>query len=105
MKHSSWARWVLPGSLIFLLSCSAQHRPLVIKVSAEEPAPSIAKAIKPLLEARGFSVTIEPDDNPRNIVAAVRDGSVDLAVVEEPLRLIPGVVTLAPLYPSILHVL
>ncbi len=105
MKLRSWARYIALGPLVCLLGCNGLDRSLLIKVSTEEPAPSIAEAMRPLLEARGFSVEIQPDDNAKHIVDAIRNGTADLAVVEEPLRLIPGVVTLAPLYPSVLHVL
>lgn len=39
------------------------------------------------------------------IIAAIQRGEVDMALVDEPEYPIRGVVTLAPLYPSVLHVL
>ena len=35
----------------------------------------------------------------------MQSGDIDLAIVEEPARRIPGLATVVPLYPSILHVL
>jgi len=95
--------WVLAGCA--LTGCAIEDHELTLAVSTEEPAPSIAETIRSLLSERGFSIAIDPSTDPTSIVAAIRDRRVDLAIVEESELPVPGVVTLAPLYPSILHVL
>ena len=92
-------------ALSVLASCGNLDRSLSFRVSTEEPAPSVVASIARLLEARGFSITIDSDHDTANMIAAVRDAHTDLAIIEEPLSMIPGVVALTPLYPSILHVL
>ena len=92
-------------ALLVLASCGNLDRSLSFRVSTEEPAPSVVASMAPLLEARGFSITIDSDDDTANIIATVRDARSDLAIIEEPLSMTPGVVALTPLYPSILHVL
>ena len=100
------ARIGLAGAaLLFLASCSLQDYELTLGVSTEEPAPSIAETIRSQLGAQGFTISIEETAVLSGIVNAVRDGELDLAVVDEPRVSVPGVVTLAPLYPSILHIL
>ncbi len=90
---------------LVLAGCSMEDRELTLAVSTEEPAPSIAETIRSLLSDRGFSISIDATTDSTKIVAAIRDRKVDLALVEESDLPVPGVVTLAPLYPSILHVL
>ena len=104
-------RRLLPTTLALLLfalvlaGCASEDRELTLAISTEEPAPSIAETIRSLLIERGFSISIDATTDPAKIVAAIRDRKVDLALVEESDLPVPGVVTLAPLYPSILHVL
>ena len=90
---------------LVLAGCAMEDRELTLAISTEEPAPSIAETIRSLLSERGFSISIDATTNPTKIVAAVRDRRVDLALVEESDLPVSGVVTLAPLYPSVLHVL
>ncbi len=90
---------------LVLAGCSREDRELTLAVSTEEPAPSIAETIRSLLRERGFSISIDATTDPTKIVAAIRDRKVDLALVEESDLPVSGVVTLAPLYPSVLHVL
>ena len=85
--------------------CAKEDRALTLAVSTEEPAPSIAETIRVFLGESGFSITVDATTDPTNIVAAIRDRKIDLALIEESDVLEPGVVTLAPLYPSVLHVL
>ena len=104
-------RRLLPNTLALLLialvvaGCAMDDREFTLAVSTEEPAPSIAETIRSILGERGFSISIDATTDPTKIVAAVRDRSVDLALVEESDLPVSGVVTLAPLYPSVLHVL
>ena len=90
---------------LVLAGCSMEDRELTLAVSTEEPAPSIAETIRALLSERGFSISIDATTDSTKIVAAIRDRKVDLALVEESDLPVSGVVTLAPLYPSVLHVL
>ncbi len=90
---------------LVLAGCSMEDRELTLAVSTEEPAPSIAETIRSLLSDRGFSISIDATTDSTKIVAAIREHKIDLALVEESDLPVPGVVTLAPLYPSILHVL
>ena len=92
-------------SALVLAGCAMEDRELTLAVSTEEPAPSIAETIRAMLSERGYSISIDAAIDPTEIVAAVRDRSVDLALVEESDLPVSGVVTLAPLYPSVLHVL
>lgn len=90
---------------VLLAGCTADDRELTLAVSTEEPAPSIAETIRSLLSERGYALSIDATTDPSEIVAAVRDRKVDLALVEESVLPVSGLVTLAPLYPSVLHVL
>ena len=78
---------------------------LTLAVSPEEPAPSVARELGDFLSSRRFAIEIQASSSPTDIVAAIRDRRVDLALVEEPAGPTTGVVTVAPLYPSVLHVL
>jgi len=100
-------RTTLTLCILALISagCAKEDRELTLVISTEEPAPSIAESIRLFLGEGGFSISVDATADPAKIVAAIRDRRVDLALIEEPDVLEPGVVTLAPLYPSILHVL
>ncbi len=89
----------------FLSGCSGEKRELSLAVSIEEPAPSVARSIQSFLENRAYPTTINVMTDSTEIVAAIQSGEVDMALVDEPEYPIRGVVTLAPLYPSVLHVL
>jgi hypothetical protein len=97
--------FLLMLAVLSLAGCEPAATSLRMLVSTEEPAPSVAAAIQPLLAEVGLRVAVEPDDEPASIFEAVATGAVDLAVVEEPARAIAGVMTVVPLFPSVLHVL
>ena len=88
-----------------LSACTLEDRNLTLAVSTEEPAPTIAESVRSMLDARGYSIDVETATNPTEALAAIRNRQLDFAIVDEPDRSLPGLVTLAPLYPSILHVL
>ena len=90
---------------LILAGCALESRELTLAVSTEEPVPSIAESIRTILAAEGIRVSIEAVADPTEIIAAISEGTVDLAVIEEPDRPVAGVTTLAPLYPTVLHVL
>ncbi len=91
--------------LLFAGGCELQDRDLTLAHATEEPAPSIAETVRSTLAASGISITIEESADPSAILAAVSEGRVDLAIIEEPEQPKAGATTLAPLYPSVLHVM
>ena len=96
----------LAGFLLVLWSCvsSHVHAALVLGISAEEPAPTIARLLEERLppelvvEVRSFAEVTA-------LRQAISNGEVDLAFLEEPQLAIPGVTAVSELYPSVLHVL
>jgi len=88
-----------------LTGCGQETQSLKLAVTTEEPAPTIAETVKGTLVASGFDLSIQTATNPADTVDAIRQGTIDLAIIEEPERALPGIATLAPLYPSVLHVL
>ena len=93
------------AALLLIAACSKPARDLTLAVTTEEPAPSVAEAIRSHLDSHGFALEVEVAANSAAAIEAVLDGRLDLAVIEEPDRPIPGLTTLAPLYPSVLHIL
>lgn len=93
--------------LLFVLigACSDESRKTTLAFSTELPAPSISEAVKQQLADEGFAIILAEAANPSDIFTSIQNRTVDLGVLEEPDHPIPGVVTIAPLYPSVLHVL
>ena len=85
-------------------SCAREPVSLSVAVSTEEPGPSVARAMQPLLAEQGIALDTQTSDGPNDSLDAVLGGEIELAIVEEPARRIPGLTTVVPLYPSILHV-
>lgn len=97
---------VAASSLIGVLAaCGSDQRTLTLAVSAEEPAPAIAGAVQATLQDNGFDVSIESVTDPVEPMLWISNRQFDLAIVEEPDRTRSGVMTLAPMYPSVLHIL
>lgn len=96
---------VLLVVLAVLTSREFFDRKLTVAVSTEEPAPMVAEAMRPFMNDMSFTWEIRPYNDVGEMVDAVQDGTVDFAIMAEPILPIPGVRTLAPLYPSILHVM
>lgn len=97
---------VAASSLIGVLAaCGPDQRTLTLAVSAEEPAPAIAEAVQATLEDNGFDVSIESVTDPVEAMLSISNRRFDMAIVEEPDRTRSGVMTLAPMYPSVLHIL
>jgi len=90
---------------LFLTGCAGEERELSLAVSIEEPAPSVARTIQSFLGDLGYPTAINVVTDSTDIMASIQRGEVDLALVDEPEFPIRGVVTIAPLYPSVLHVL
>lgn len=97
----------LGAGLLFILitACSGENRPVTLAFSTELPAPSISESVKAQLADDGLTINLAEGANPTEIFEAIQDRTIDLGVLEEPDHPIPGVVTIAPLYPSVLHVL
>lgn len=85
--------------------CELADRDLTLAHTTEEPAPSIATTVQSTLADSGISITIEESADPTAVLSAVSEGRIDLAIIEEPERPKAGTMTLAPLYPSVLHVM
>lgn len=91
--------------LVLLAACTPETGKLVLGVSAEEPGPGIAEEVRQLLTESGLAVEVRSIETSTDIIAALRNGDIDFGIIDEPARLIPGLATVLPLYPSILHVL
>lgn len=99
-------RAAFSGALLLLIAgCSLDSKDLTLAVSTEEPATAIAENLSAALSKNGMSVKIEAIVNPTESVEKIRAGEIDLAIIEEPDQPLRGLITLAPLYPSVLHVL
>lgn len=92
-------------SLFLLTACSADTAHFTIGVSAEEPGPRIAEETRLLLVDSGLSAEVRSIEVAADIISAVLSGDIDFGIIAEPAVLIPGLTTVLPLYPSILHVL
>lgn len=93
------------GVLLLLGACGIEDRDLTLAVSTEEPAPTIAQTVRQTLLERDFLVDIETVIDPAETIDRIVDRRLDLAIIEEPDHPLPGIITLAPLYPSVLHVM
>ena len=85
--------------------CSLDSRELTLAVAAEEPASEIAATITAALQARDIVVEVQSIPDPVDAIERIHSGEIDLAIIEEPQHPIAGVITVTPLYPSVLHVL
>jgi hypothetical protein len=90
---------------ILLASCGDESREKTLAFSTELPAPSISEAVKKQLAEEGLIIELAEAANPSDIFKSIQNRTIDLGVLEEPDHPIIGVVTIAPLYPSVLHVL
>ncbi|MEM1188380.1 MAG: TAXI family TRAP transporter solute-binding subunit [Pseudomonadota bacterium] len=97
------AAWLLLACA--LAGCGTERDRLTLATLTEEPAPSIAETVKTTLEARGLEIAITSADDASALLERVTDGDADIAIIEEPYETVSGLTTVAPLYPSVLHVL
>lgn len=88
-----------------LAACDVGRISLTLAVTTEEPAPSIAENIAATLAASGIDVEIFAVPDAAEALTMIERGEIDLSIIEEPERPVAGLRTLAPLYPSVLHVL
>lgn len=91
--------------LILITACAEDKPKTTLAFSTELPAPAISEAVKKQLAEEGFAIELAEAANPSDIFTSIQNRTIDLGVLEEPDHPIAGVVTIAPLYPSVLHVL
>lgn len=96
---------ILSVAGLFLTSCVGEDRDYTIGVTYEEPGAAIAAALGDTLGPIGYSLAVTKVEDPAEIITSLADGRVELGIVDEPERMFPDIVTIAPLYPSVLHVL
>lgn len=88
-----------------LLACSCPARAeLTLGVPADEPAPTVA-AVLAGLEPGGEAIRLVAYDDASRLSDDLRDGYLDLALLEAPGAPVPGISAVADLYPSVLHVM
>ncbi len=94
-------RWSLLLALAFVADAGAALR---LGIHADEPAPTIANLLaRRLPDSLRVEVTVFQDA--RATAAALRDGDLDLAFVEEPIDPLEGAEVVSAIYPSALHIL
>jgi hypothetical protein len=96
-------RWLLLLSLTILWGCD---QPAAIKLgwAPGDPDAEISKALLPILGSR-FNVESSQHPNDQDLLRALQNGAVDLAIIEQPSAPVPNVSVVTALYPSVLHVL
>ena len=90
---------------ILLSACKDDGPKKTLAFSTELPAPAISETVKKQLAEEGFVIELAEAANPSEIFISIQNRTIDLGVLEEPDHPISGVMTIAPLYPSVLHVL
>lgn len=93
----------LLGWAILLLPVVA-HAELTLGILPGEPAPTIARVLASL-DADGEALALIPFSNADELLAAMQSGSLDAALLEQPMAPTPGISRIAELYPSVLHIL
>ncbi|MDJ0941263.1 MAG: TAXI family TRAP transporter solute-binding subunit [Woeseiaceae bacterium] len=103
---NSGGRFAFLLLLAVLTACERANPELTLARTEEDPATTIAAAVVKAMAANGLAITVEETVIQRtDILDGLRSGALDLAIIEEPDRPMPGLVTIAPLYPGVLHVL
>ncbi len=87
-----------------LLLCTLARADLTLGVHAEEPAPTIGALIARLTPGEQ-ALTIRAYDSSAELADALMAGDVDLGIIEDTGRMLPGLTLVSDLYPSVLHVL
>ncbi len=97
---------LLSLAAVWLSACGSSARTVIkLGVPFEEPAPTVASAIETTLTEHHFKVEQVSYRSPEEILDAVLEGEITLGIVEEPALRRKQLQTVAPLYPSLLHVL
>ncbi len=103
---NSGGRFAFLLLLAVLTACERANPELTLARTEEDPATTIAAAVVKAMAANGLAITVEESVIQRtDILDGLRSGALDLAIIEEPDRPMSGLVTIAPLYPGVLHVL
>ena len=97
--------WLGLSAGFLLGACAQEEVAITVETSIEEPGPSVADALVRHLGPQGIAVEDRENADPDTILPNVLAGNVDFGIVEEPAQRQPGLSTVAPLYPSILHAL
>lgn len=92
-------------TVLLISACDQKNRALKLSISTEEPAAEIADAVKVTLGDYDYAVEIEETSEPSTVISKIRNGEIDLAIIAEPDRPLAEIVTVSPLYPSVLHIL
>ena len=90
--------------LFFLALPTIARAEITLGVHAEEPAPTIG-ALLATLRPGDQQIVIKPYDSSFQLTDALINGEVDLGIIEDTGRTLPGLTLVADLYPSVLHVL
>ncbi len=96
-------RWVAVAFCSSLCGCESTTE-ITIGWAPIEPAAEISKTLGPILE-KSYRVSTRRLADSEALIDALLDGSVDIAIVEQPAFPIPNLSVLTPLFPSVLHVL
>ncbi|MEM9208590.1 MAG: hypothetical protein AAGA61_05055, partial [Pseudomonadota bacterium] len=98
-------RAFLLGLLLVLAGCEADRPSLRLAHLWQEPAPGLARKVQTTLGNAGFEVELIEAATWGELRDLAMSGEADLAIIEEPDGPIARLMTVAPLYPSVLHVL
>jgi hypothetical protein len=77
---------------------------LELGVHTDEPAPTVA-ALMGSLQPQGENITVRAFSDASALTAALATGEIDLALLEETASAVPGITSVADLYPGVLHIL
>ena len=91
--------------MLVISSCIREPIVLTVSHSPDQHAPLIAQKLSSILEHEEIQLSFQTADDPISLIESVRVGEVDLGIVNEPPFRIPGIRTVVPLYPSIIHVM
>ncbi|MEM8501450.1 MAG: TAXI family TRAP transporter solute-binding subunit [Pseudomonadota bacterium] len=93
------------STIILLLGCESNDK-LVIGWVAVEPSAQISKLIADdLNDESSLTVSRRQFDDSNSLSAALRQGEIDLAILEQPATPSTDMAVLLSLYPSVLHVI
>ncbi|MEM1081528.1 MAG: TAXI family TRAP transporter solute-binding subunit [Pseudomonadota bacterium] len=90
--------------LTLALSACQPRTELNLAWVSVEPAAEMGRVLEPLLAER-FTVQSQVFADPQQLQQALLDGTVDVAILEQPHEPVQGVSALMPLFPNLLHVL
>lgn len=89
---------------VLVLALSPGAGALTLGVHPEEPAPTLGEVLAELADAE-LPLQIRPFPNQQTLLDSLRTGGIDAALIEAPVKPVPGVRLISDLYPSVLHIL